>query len=95
MAKKAREFSAKDRVAHQKFGTGTIVDIDAHHTTILFDETGQRKFITSMVKLAPSDTPPPAKPVRKKKVAKKKATKAAKAPKKTTKAAATKTVKKK
>jgi hypothetical protein len=38
-----------------------------HYTTIAFDESGTRKFVTRMVKLEPSDTPAPARRVRKKK----------------------------
>ena len=53
-------FSPKDRVDHSVFGLGTIVDINEHYTTIAFDESGTRKFVTSMVKLAASDTPAPA-----------------------------------
>jgi hypothetical protein len=53
-------YSPKDRVAHSVFGTGTIVDINEHYTTIAFDESGTRKFVTSMVKLSASDTPAPA-----------------------------------
>ena len=77
MAKKTREFSAKDRIDHYVHGTGTIVDVNDHYTTIDFDEAGTRKFVTSMVKLAPSDTPAPTrrKSTKKKATAKKTATK--------------------
>jgi hypothetical protein len=57
-------FSPKDRIDHAVFGLGTIVEIDERHTTIAFDKTGTRKFVTSMVKLAPSDTPAPTRRVR-------------------------------
>ena len=67
MKKKTKSFAPKDRIEHSVFGTGTIVELDQWHTVIAFDEGGTRKFVTSMVKLAPSDTEPPAKPVRKKK----------------------------
>ena len=59
-SKKALEYAPKDRVDHAVFGLGTIVQIDERHTTIAFDQTGTRKFMTSMVQLAPSDTPAPA-----------------------------------
>jgi len=63
-------YSAKDRIDHSVFGLGTIVEIDERRTTILFDESGTRKFVTNMVKLAPSDSPAPARRARtKKKVA--------------------------
>jgi hypothetical protein len=60
----ARFFSPKDRIDHSVFGLGTIVEIDERHTTIAFDDAGTRKFVTSMVKLASSDTPKPKKRVR-------------------------------
>lgn len=66
-AKNTETFSAKDRIDHSHFGLGTIVTITEHYTTIAFDESGTRKFVTSMVELAPSDTPAPARRVRKKK----------------------------
>jgi hypothetical protein len=62
-------FSPKDRVNHSVFGSGTIVAINERLTTIDFDGVGTKKFMTNLVKLAPSDTPAPAKPVRKKKKA--------------------------
>jgi len=60
-------FSDKDRVDHSRFGLGTIVTADEHYTTIAFDESGTRKFVTSMVKLTASDVPAPARRVRRKK----------------------------
>ena len=72
-AKNLAAYSAKDRIDHSVFGLGTIVSIDERHTTIAFDESGTRKFVTSMVKLSPSDTPAPAKRARPK-AKKKKAT---------------------
>jgi hypothetical protein len=65
----AQVFSAKDRVDHAQFGLGTILKIDERYTTIEFDESGTRKFVTRMVELAPTDTP---KPPRRRKTAKKK-----------------------
>ena len=56
-------FSPKDRIDHSVFGLGTIVEIDERRTTIAFDKSGTRKFVTSMVKLSPSDTPAPKKRV--------------------------------
>lgn len=57
-------FSKNDRVDHFKFGTGTILEVDERRTTIAFDESGTRKFVTSLVKLTPSDTPAPVKKTR-------------------------------
>ena len=75
MAKSQKAFAAKDRIDHSVYGLGTIVEADERYTVIDFDEAGTRKFLTSMVKLSPSDTVAPAKPRRKK--ATKKTTKAA------------------
>jgi hypothetical protein len=66
MTKKTTSYAANDRIEHKVFGTGTIVDLDQWHTVIAFDTAGTRKFVTSMVRLTPSDTEPPAKPVRRK-----------------------------
>ncbi len=66
MAKKAA-FAVKSRINHQRYGDGTITELNSHHTTILFDEHGSKKFVTSMVKLAHSDSAAPEKPVRKRK----------------------------
>lgn len=66
-AKDVLTFSAKDRVDHSVFGLGTIVEINDRRTTVAFDESGLRKFVTSMIRLAPSDTPAPARRGRAKK----------------------------
>lgn len=65
--KKVLAFSPKDRIDHHVFGLGTIVEIDKWRTTIAFDESGTRKFVTSMVRLVQSNIPAPARPVRRKK----------------------------
>jgi len=90
MVKKKQAAGPKIRIDHKVFGLGTVVEADDHHTMIDFDESGTRKFVTSMVKYEPSDAPPPEKP-RRKKATKKKAKKAAKkTAKKTAKKAAKK-----
>ncbi len=66
MARDRLSFSTNDRVGHSVFGTGTISQVNEQYTTIVFDESGTRKFLTRMVELARSDTPAPAKPVRQK-----------------------------
>jgi len=65
--KTALAFSAKDRIDHSVYGPGTIVEMNERLTTILFDAAGTRRFMTAKVKLAASDVPAPAKPVRRKK----------------------------
>jgi hypothetical protein len=59
-----KAFSAKDRVDHPVYGLGTIVMVNAHHTTIDFDTAGTKKFLTSVVRLDRSEAPAPPKPVR-------------------------------
>ena len=69
MAKTAETFSVKDRVSHSVYGVGTISEMNARHTTIVFDEHGARKFLADVVRLEHSGTPAPVKaPPRKKAV---------------------------
>jgi hypothetical protein len=65
MANTRQTYAPKDRIDHSMFGLGTIVEIDEQHTTIAFDKSGTRKFVSSMVKLAPSETPAPTRRLRK------------------------------
>lgn len=67
MEKKTPAFSPQDRIDHSVYGLGTIVEVNERYTTIDFDETGVKKFLTSMVKLSFSSTSAPEKPVKKKK----------------------------
>jgi hypothetical protein len=69
MAKSSSAFSANDRVTHAVFGLGTISGVDDRYMTIVFDEKGTRKFVTSLVQLGHSDAPAPARSARTKKVA--------------------------
>ncbi|HQZ39834.1 MAG TPA: hypothetical protein PLH72_12425 [Vicinamibacterales bacterium] len=50
-----------DRVHQATYGLGGIVKMNRQHVTIAFDDGITRKFVTSMVLLQPSDTPPPPK----------------------------------
>jgi hypothetical protein len=59
-------FRPKSRVDHAVYGLGTILEVNERYTTIAFDEAGTKKFITTLVKLAGSDTPAPVRPVRRK-----------------------------
>ncbi len=54
-----KDFQKDDRVSHSRFGPGVIVAIDGHYTTIEFDESGVRKFVTALVQLERSDLPVP------------------------------------
>lgn len=49
-------FSPKDRIDHPAFGSGTIVEIDEWRTTIEFDESGIRTFVTRTIKCTSGDT---------------------------------------
>jgi hypothetical protein len=57
-----RDFQKDDRVAHSRFGPGVVIAVDARYTTIEFDESGVRKFVTALVQLERSDVPVPVKP---------------------------------
>lgn len=73
-SKSTLAYAPKDRIDHSVFGLGTLIEIDERHTTIAFDESGTRKFVTDMVELEPSDTPAPAKSPGKRRTASKKKT---------------------
>ena len=42
-------FKPGERVLHQKFGPGTIADVDGNKLTIEFDEAGRKRIIDSFV----------------------------------------------
>jgi hypothetical protein len=54
-----------DRVAQATYGTGTLVEVNEHHTVIDFDEHGRRVFSTRLVVLQATSEPAPAKATRK------------------------------
>jgi hypothetical protein len=56
--------SESDRVNHAVFGLGTIRRVDERRTTIAFDDSRTRIFVTNMAQLEHSSTPPPPKPAR-------------------------------
>ena len=63
-----------DRVVQPTYGTGTLVEVNEHHTVIDFDEHGRKTFATRLVTLQASNEPAPHKAaVRKRAVKKKKA----------------------
>ena len=45
-------FSRGDRVFHDKFGSGTVINIDGHKLDIEFDEGGQKRVMDSFVQVA-------------------------------------------
>ena len=57
-------YSIGARVAQMQFGNGTITMANDRHTVIDFDEHGSRMFSTPIVRLAPTSTPAPERPVK-------------------------------
>ncbi len=45
----ASDFSAGDRVFHQKFGNGNVVAVDGNKLTIVFDRAGEKRVVDSFV----------------------------------------------
>ena len=64
-----------DRVAQPTYGSGTLVEVNEHHTVIDFDEHGRRTFATRLVVLQATNDPAPTKAPRKRAVKKKTAEK--------------------
>jgi len=58
-------------VAQPTYGSGTLVEVNEHHTVIDFDEHGRRTFATRLVSLQATSDPAPAKAPRKRAVKKK------------------------
>ena len=54
-----------DRVSQATYGSGTLVEVNEHHTVIDFDEHGRRVFATRLVVLQASNDPAPVKAARK------------------------------
>jgi hypothetical protein len=57
-----------DRVTQPTYGSGTLVEVNEHHTVIDFDEHGRRVFSTRLVVLQANSSPAPAKAPRKRAV---------------------------
>jgi hypothetical protein len=57
-------FAVGDRVSQSTYGAGTITLVNEHHIVVDFDEHGTRRFVTSLVRLEPSDTVAPVRPKR-------------------------------
>ncbi len=60
-----KSWTKGDRVAQPTYGTGTLVEVNEHHTVIEFDEHGRRTFATRLVTLQATNEPAPAKAARK------------------------------
>lgn len=70
-----KSWTKGDRVSQPTYGSGTLVEVNEHHTVIDFDEHGRRVFSTRLVVLSTTNEPAPAKAPRKR------ATRAKKEPK--------------
>jgi hypothetical protein len=57
-----------DRVVQPTYGSGTLVEVNEHHTVIDFDEHGRRVFASRLVVLQATSAPAPAKAPRKRAV---------------------------
>ena len=71
-ARNSEALAVNERVAHATYGLGTIKAVNQAQTTIEFDESGCRKFVTSLVQLERSTVAapiPPSKRARPKKAA--------------------------
>ena len=68
-----KSWTKGDRVVQPTYGSGTLVEVNEHHTVIDFDEGGRKVFATRLVVLQASNEPAPHKsPTRKRAVKKKK-----------------------
>lgn len=52
------------RVSQGTYGSGTVVESNARHTVIDFDDHGLHRFITTMVDLSHSTVPAPSKSIK-------------------------------
>ena len=55
-AQAVSSFGLGDRVFHQKFGYGAVVEIEGDKLSIAFEKAGEKKVVASFVTLA-SDVP--------------------------------------
>jgi hypothetical protein len=60
-----KNWTKGDRVVQPTYGTGTLVEVNEHHTVIDFDEHGRRVFATRLVALQATNEPAPNKAPRK------------------------------
>ena len=60
-----KSWAKGDRVTQATYGSGTLVEVNEHHTVIDFDEHGRRVFATRLVVLQASSEPAPVKAARK------------------------------
>jgi hypothetical protein len=65
VGKTMKAWTKGDRVVQPTYGSGTLVEVNEHHTVIEFDEHGRRTFATRLVALQATSEPAPAKTPRK------------------------------
>ena len=53
-------YAKGDRVAQSNYGAGTVIDSNARHTVIDFDQHGRRTFVTSLMALQETTEPAPS-----------------------------------
>ena len=58
------KYTPGDRVAHTRYGDGTVSSVNEYHTVIDFDAHGVRTFSSPRVVLSASSTPAPVKPAK-------------------------------
>ena len=51
-ADSSNKFKEGQRVFHQKFGMGTIISVDGDKLDIAFDKAGEKRVISSYIKLS-------------------------------------------
>ncbi len=62
--KSMKGWSKGDRVAQATYGSGTLVEVNEHHTVIDFDGHGRRTFASRIVVLQATSDPAPNKPAK-------------------------------
>ena len=67
-----KNWSKGDRVSQPTYGSGTLVEVNEHHTVIDFDEGGRKTFATRLVALQASSEPAPHQAATRKRAVKKK-----------------------
>ena len=80
MAKNSSGFAVNERIQHEEYGPGTIINIGPQHTTIEFDQAGTKKFMSSIVRLERTDVAAPVRSSKRGGSTKKTASKTAKKP---------------
>ncbi len=54
-----KRFDIGARVLEPTYGLGSVIAIEDQYTRVQFDDHGVKKFLTSLARLDPSDSPAP------------------------------------